>query len=254
MSLLIETVKAMDSNAIFAVLLLIVGLAILMAEVFIPSGGLLGVITFLSLVVSLIFAYRAWGGSHPAIFYAFCVLLLLLIPIVIGTGFSILPHTAVGKKVILEAPDTETLTPYLAESRHLEQLVGEFGTALTMLNPGGLVRVLGERLHATSAGFAIESGDSVKVIEVRGNSIVVRPEMPEMKPADRAESPDDGPAIFELNPLVMRDEQSVPTFPDPGELEPVDFEYLAGGGQSGPAGHDQSQPAGADQSYPAELP
>lgn len=252
----------MDSNAIFAVLLLIVGLAILMAEVFIPSGGLLGVITFLSLVVSLIFAYRAWGGSHPAIFYAFCVLLLLLIPIVIGTGFSILPHTAVGKKVILEAPDTETLTPYLAESRHLEQLVGEFGTALTMLNPGGLVRVLGERLHATSAGFAIESGDSVKVIEVRGNSIVVRPEMPEMKPADRAESPDDGPAIFELNPLVMRDEQSVPTFPDPGELEPVDFEYLAGGGQSGPAGHDQSQPAGhdqshpagADQSYPAELP
>ena len=46
----------MDSNAIFAVLLLIVGLAILRAEVFIPSGGLLGVITFLSLVVSLIFA------------------------------------------------------------------------------------------------------------------------------------------------------------------------------------------------------
>ena len=151
----------MDSNAIFAVLLLIVGLAILMAEIFIPSGGLLGVITFLSLVVSLIFAYRAWGGSHPGIFYAFCVLLLLLIPIVIGTGFSILPHTAVGKKVILEAPDAETLTPYLAESRHLEQLVGEFGTALTMLNPGGLVRVLGERLHATSAGFAIEPGDSL---------------------------------------------------------------------------------------------
>ena len=244
----------MDSNAIFAVLLLIVGLAILMAEVFIPSGGLLGVITFLSLVVSLIFAYRAWGGSHPGIFYAFCVLLLLLIPIVIGTGFSILPHTAVGKKVILEAPDAETLTPYLAESRHLEQLVGEFGTALTMLNPGGLVRVLGERLHATSAGFAIEPGDSVKVIEVRGNCIVVRPEIPEMKPADRAESPDDGSAIFELNPLAMRDEQRALTFPDPGALEPVDFEYLAGGGQSGPAGHDQSEPAGADQGHPAELP
>ena len=40
----------MDSNAVFAVLLLIVGLAILSAEVFIPSGGLLGVITFLSLL------------------------------------------------------------------------------------------------------------------------------------------------------------------------------------------------------------
>ena len=75
-----------------------------------------------------------------------------------------------------------------------------------------------------------------------------------MKPADRAESPDDGPAIFELNPLAMRDEQRALTFPDPGALEPVDFEYLAGGGQSGPAGHDQSEPAGADQGHPAELP
>ena len=233
----------MDSNAIFAVLLLIVGLAILMAEVFIPSGGLLGVITFISLVVSLIFAYRAWGGSHPGIFAAFCVLLLLLVPIVIGTGFSILPHTAVGKKVILEAPDAEALTPYLAESRHLEQLVGEFGTALTMLNPGGLVRVLGERLHATSAGFAIEPGDSVKVIEVRGSTVVVRSEIPEMKPADRAQTHDNRPAIFDLNPLAMNDEPEVLPFPDSRQLEQLDFEYLAGEGQSVPPGHDQSQPA-----------
>ena len=233
----------MDSNAIFAVLLLIVGLAILMAEIFIPSGGLLGVITFISLVVSLIFAYRAWGGSHPGIFVAFCLLLLLLVPIVIGTGFSILPHTAVGRKVILEAPDAEALTPYLAESRHLEQLVGEFGTALTMLNPGGLVRVLGERLHATSAGFAIEPGDSVKVIEVRGSSVVVRSEILEIKPADRVKSPDHEPAIFELNPLAMSDERGVPPFPDPRQMEQLDFEYLAGGGQSDPAGDDQSHPA-----------
>src|SRR5471032_36065 len=114
----------MDSNAVFAILLLIVGSAILTAEIFVPSGGLLGVITFFSLVVSLIFAYRAWGTSHPNVFGAFCVMLLLLVPTVIGIGFYMLPKTSLGKRVLLEAPEAENLTPYMQESGRIEQLVG----------------------------------------------------------------------------------------------------------------------------------
>lgn len=168
----------MDSNAVFAVLLLIVGLAILLAEVFIPSGGLLGVITFFSLLVSLLFAYRAWGATQPNVFIAFSVMLLMLVPTVIGFGLYILPQTSFGKKVLLEAPDSENLTPYQQESQRLEKLVGRFGTTVTMLNPGGMVRVDVERLHAFSEGLSIEPGDSVEVIQVRGSSIVVRPGKP----------------------------------------------------------------------------
>ena len=165
----------MDSNAVFAVILLIVGLSILTAEIFIPSGGLLGVITFLSLLVSLIFAYRAWGVSHPNLFGGFCLLLLILVPTVIGTGLYLLPRTPLGKKVLLEAPESENVTPYLEESRRLEKLVGRFGVALTILRPGGLVDVDGTRLHAVSEGLMVEAGESIEIINVRGSQVVVRP-------------------------------------------------------------------------------
>ena len=165
----------MDSNAVFAVGLLIVGLAILIAEIFIPSGGLLGVVTFLSLLVSIIFAYRAWGVSHPNVFGAFCLMLLLLVPTVIGTGCYMLPQTPFGKKVLLEAPEAENVLPYLEESRRLEKLVGRFGVSRTNLLPGGLVEVDGMRLHAVSEGLMIESGVSIEIVNVRGSQVVVRP-------------------------------------------------------------------------------
>ena len=193
----------MDSNAVFAILLLIIGLAILTAEVFIPTGGLLGVITFLSLIVSLVFAYRAWGTSHPNVFGAFCVMLLLLVPTVFGFGLYLLPRTSLGKKVLLEAPESKNLTPYPEESLRLDKLVGRFGTALTMLNPGGLVRLDGERLHALSEGLSIEPGASVEIINIRGTSIIVRPGTPpEKDPGEQAASSSEviSPLDFELPP------------------------------------------------------
>ena len=181
----------MDSNAVFAIVLLIVGLAILTAEIFIPSGGLLGVITFLSLLVSLIFAYRAWGLSHPNLFGAYCVMLLLLVPTVIGLGFYVLPQTSFGKRILLEAPTYDEVTPYLNESRRLENLIGRFGTTLTMLNPSGLVSVAGERLPATSEGMSIESGTSVQVIDSRGRDLIVRMGKPAETAADESQGPAD---------------------------------------------------------------
>ncbi len=191
----------MDSNAVFAILLLIVGLAILAAEIFVPSGGLLGVITFFSLTVSLIFAYRAWWIPHPNIFIAFCMLLLLLVPTVVGWGFYMLPRTSFGKRVLLEAPQAENLTPFSKESSRVEKLVGRFGSALTMLNPGGLVNVDGERLHAMSEGLSVEPGQSIQVIDVRGTRVVVRPGVPPSNRPDevlKQGSPSPSPLDFEF--------------------------------------------------------
>lgn len=196
----------MDSNAVFAVLLLIVGLAILSAEVFIPSGGLLGVITFFSLLVSLLFAYRAWGTSHPNVFAAFCLMLLMLVPTAIALGFYILPKTSFGQKVLLEAPAPENLMPYLQESQRLNKLVGRFGAAVTMLNPGGMVRVNGERFHAFSEGLSIEPGDSVEVIDVRGSSVVVRPGEPPANNFDAPASDHDSPSKLDFDIRAIDDE------------------------------------------------
>jgi membrane-bound serine protease (ClpP class) len=182
----------MDSNAIFAILLLIVGLAILVAEIFIPSGGLLGVITFLSLVVSMCFAYRAWGTSHPQIFTVYCLMLLFLVPTVIGFGFYMLPRTSFGKKVLLEAPDADDLTPFNEETSRFEKLVGHYGKALTMLGPGGLVNVNGERLHALIEGLPVDAGASIQVVEVKGTRVIVRPAVPSEKSSAEVNSTQEG--------------------------------------------------------------
>lgn len=182
----------MDSNAVFAILLLIVGLGILTAEIFVPSGGLLGVITFLTLVVSLIFAYRAWGTTHPNIFGVFCVMILLLVPTVIGFAFYMLPRTSLGKKIMLDAPEQRNLVPFSQQTQHFERLVGRFGSALTMLNPGGLVNVNGERLHALSEGLSIDPGISIEVVDVRGTSVIVRPGTPPIEESKNIAEPVSG--------------------------------------------------------------
>ena len=178
----------MDSNAVFAILLLFAGIGILTAEVFIPSGGLLGVITFLTLVVSIVFAYRAWGTSHPSIFWAFCAALLVLVPSTLCAAFYVLPMTPMGKRVLLEAPTSEEVTPFAKETRHLQELVGQFGRTASPLTPGGLITIKGERLHAVTEGLIVETGQSVEVLEVRGSRLLVRPAEP--RPglsADKAE-------------------------------------------------------------------
>ncbi len=168
----------MDSNAIFAILLLIAGIGILTAEVFLPSGGLLGIVTFFTLTISLTFAYRAWGTSQPGIFWGFCGVLLLLVPTALGGAFYVLPHTALGRRVLLEAPTAEELTPFTKETDRLTKLIGRFGKAVTPLVPGGMVLLDGERLHAFSEGMIVESGKSVEILEVRGSRLLVRPGVP----------------------------------------------------------------------------
>ena len=191
----------MDSNAIFAILLLIVGLGILSAEIFIPSGGLLGVITFFTLICSMLFAYRAWGNSYTSIFIIYCLLELILVPTVIGFGFYMLPRTTFGKRVLLEGPDLESLAPYVKESSRLERLVGRFGETVTLLNPGGLILLDGERLHALSEGLGIDRGTPVQIVAIRGTSVVVRPGTPTAD-SEETDSPTDSsiPFDFEIPP------------------------------------------------------
>ena len=101
--------------------------------------------------------------------------LLILIPSAISSAFYLLPRTAFGRKVLLEAPDLDEVTPYQEEQRQLMRLVGHVGKTLTLLNPGGLVEVDGTRQHCESEGLLLEAGTPVEIVAVKGNSVVVRP-------------------------------------------------------------------------------
>lgn len=165
----------MDSYALYAFLLLFAGIAILAAEVFIPSGGLLFCVMTVMLIASVVCAYAAWWKTSPQAFFAFCGLLLMLVPSTLVGAFALLPRTKFGKKILLEAPDLDHVTPFAKESARLAELVGRQGQTLTLLNPGGMVSIDGERLHAFTDGLLLEPGTPVEVVQVRGSRLLVRP-------------------------------------------------------------------------------
>ena len=161
-------------NSILAVLLLLICLALLVAEIFIPSGGLIFAVSMLCLAGSIWFAWNAWGESHPTLWWTFLSALVILLPVSVGGALYLFPRTAMGRRFLLEAPELSEVTPYSEEESHLNQLIGVSGKTLTLLNPGGLVSVDGERLHCESEGMMLDAGTDVRVISVRANRLVVR--------------------------------------------------------------------------------
>ncbi len=164
----------MDSYATIAVITLALGLALLAAEVFIPSGGIIMTVAAVTFVVSVWAAWQAWVKTDQmTLFLTYILALLVLFPTVLSGAFHIFPRTAYGKR-LMAPPTAAELEPYVAETERLKRLIGKSGTSLTRLAPGGMVVVEGERLHAESEGMLIPSDAPVKVLSLKGNRLLVR--------------------------------------------------------------------------------
>mgnify|MGYP003575771438 CR=1 FL=1 len=202
----------MDSSTLLAFSLMILGLALIVAELFIPSGG---VITFLSLACLVgagLFAHRAWWDESPSNFWWFIGSLMGLAPLTAGGALWLLSRTRLGSRVFLEAPKWEEVSPFAQETEQRKQLIGRQGITLTLMSPGGLVLVDGKRFHAETEGLMLDPNEPVKIIAVKANRVVVRP-------CDPAETLADNPAA--LNKFAAAD----PTQPNPRESNPLPLEF-----------------------------
>ena len=161
--------------AYLAVALLVLGLTLIVCEVFIPSAGLIAAFATLCFAGSIVAAWTAWWYDKPAFFAIYAIALLVLIPSALSGALYLLPRTEFGRQVLLEAPALDEVTPYKEEQRQLQRLVGRIGKTLTLLNPGGLVLVDGTRQHCVSEGILLEAGAPVEIVAVKGNRVVVRP-------------------------------------------------------------------------------
>ena len=68
--------------------------------------------------------------------------------------------------------------PDTPQIRGLQALVGKTGTATSVMLPSGACEIEGRTLGAMSEGMAIEAGTPIRVIKVRGNTVIVRPLAP----------------------------------------------------------------------------
>lgn len=150
----------------WAIVLMVLGCGVLILEVFVPSGGVLGFLAALVMVASIVMAFRRDLTTG----LSFILAALVVAPMVVGLAFRFWPRTPMGKAFLGELQTEEDVRPDDAR----RQLLGRVGVAQSKMLPSGAVLIEGHLIDAVSQGMAIEVGDPVVVIEVRANRVIVR--------------------------------------------------------------------------------
>ncbi len=171
-------------NWLWSILLLILGLALALMEVFFPSAGVLGFLAACSIVGAIVLGFMEGPVAGLLVLGVAGVGL----PALVVLGFRIWPRTAIGRRVLLDVPDSKDVLPEDPQRELLKTLIGKVGRAKCKMLPGGVVVVDGRSVEAVSESVAIEQGQPVLVVDVRAGRAVVRPIEPESLSAD-AENP-----------------------------------------------------------------
>lgn len=173
----------------WGLLIILLGLLLLVLEVFVPSGTL-GFLALAAIVVGVVMVFYApeseGGGMMSGILTM--VALLVLLPIIIGYIVSWWPHSPIGRRLTLGAPtDAESTLASLPEIVELDQYKGQIGRTLSPHQPSGVVEVQGRRMDSTTEGLFIDADRMVRVYDVREGRLYVRP----LNPDELADLPED---------------------------------------------------------------
>jgi len=150
------------------IILFIIGLFLLLAEIFfIPGFGLAGIGGIAAILASI---FLTFGNITQA---TYSILIALGISVI---GFFLLikyiPSTRTWRKFVLSTEQKKELG-YTVGTKDLKRLTGKEGIAITPLRPSGIVEVNGKKLNALTQGEYVDSNTKIKIISVEGNKIVV---------------------------------------------------------------------------------
>lgn len=151
-----------------AILLFLAAAVFVVAEMFLPSHGILGVCAVGCAIASIVMAYM----FSQMMGLIFGVAVMVATPFVLYWAVKLYPRTVVGKKIMLGVP--ESVTGFEQEAQRLSELVGKRGVAMTMLRPAGTVEIDGRRIDAVSEAEFVQPGAEVEVVRVSGMEVVVK--------------------------------------------------------------------------------
>lgn len=162
---------------IWEILVFIVGLALLMIEIFyIPGFGLLGILGIILMIGSIFFGLI---GDFPIISenQISNALIQLAASLVASIVFlfilwKFLPGVPIWGRLILST--SENQTEGFISNPDFTFLVGKRGKALTLLRPAGIALIDNKRYDVISEGEFISKDEDIEVVEVVGSKIVVK--------------------------------------------------------------------------------
>jgi membrane-bound ClpP family serine protease len=153
-----------------AYLLIALGLALLVAELFLPSGGVLFLACSVCILVGVAMAF-VYGDTATGMVTLLGV--FVLVPAVATLMLYVWPRTPMGRRLIL--PDQDATVANMPVNLELENLRGRYGRALSDLRPAGVVDFEGRRVDTITEGMMVAAGSWVRCVDVRAGKVVVRP-------------------------------------------------------------------------------
>ena len=159
----------MDWWFVFAVFLYFASAALIIAEVFVPSGGLISVCAFACLIggIAIFFNHSTTTG------WVGLIIAVIMIPSVLVVAYKIFPSTKFGKSVTLTPPQRQK-GDAIPDTPELKELLGAEGLVLTPLRTVGMCDFSGQRVECVAESGYVDKGKKIKVIGVQGTQVTVR--------------------------------------------------------------------------------
>lgn len=156
----------MKNSITLLLILQLAGVIVIIAEIIIPSGGLLSVLAIALFGYSLYIVF-----NDISTFAGFVVVTadIILIPVLVIVGLRLIAKSPVTLRKKLSSKEGVT-----SQSPELEKYAGMQGTAITDLRPSGVAIISGKRVDVVSRGEYIEKDSKIIVTSVRGNQIIVK--------------------------------------------------------------------------------
>jgi membrane-bound serine protease (ClpP class) len=156
----------MNDSLVLLVILQLIGVVVIIAEIILPSGGILSIVALSVFAYSL---YIAFSDISKTVGFAFVAGDLVLIPVLVIVGLKLLARSPVTLRKTLSREEGVS-----SQSPELVGFVDMQGSAVTNLRPAGMAVIDGRRVDVVTRGEYIEKDTAIIVIAVTGNQIIVR--------------------------------------------------------------------------------
>ena len=164
--------------------LLALAFFLVLLELVVPSGGILGVCAGAAMLAAVVigFLHSFTLGAAMLMIAGFGV------PLMIWLGLKLWPNTPIGRRMLNIDPEVEAARRKLEEENR-NRWLSKVGVAKINLLPNGIIEIDGQSLDAISLGGAIDHGTHVEVVNVIAGKIHVRPTQRPLTPREPSNPP-----------------------------------------------------------------
>ncbi len=164
--------------------LLALAFFLVLLELVVPSGGILGVCAGAAMLAAVVigFLHSFTLGAAMLMIAGFGV------PLVIWLGLKLWPNTPIGRRMLNIDPEVDAARRKLEEESR-NRWLGKVGVAKINLLPNGIIEIDEQSLDAISLGGAIDRGTHVEVVNVIAGKIHVRPTQRPLTPREPPNPP-----------------------------------------------------------------